>query len=293
MDPAAISAGNDALCPQDDTESAAVQGQQGCLDLSLGEFLCGLNTPGGKYLICVMMVMFVVVTAAVVIVIVVMVVVLLVVVTAAAMVIVIVVMVMVLLVVVTATAMILVIVMMVVLLVVVSAAAMIIVIVVMMMVLLVVVTAAAVVIVIVVMVMVLLVVVIAAAMFIVIVVMVMVVMFLLQFLQLRGQGCLAFHRFQQLGTGQLTPRGRDDGGALIMLTQKRNGIVQFLLRNGVGTGENDGGGGLYLVIIELAEVLHIDLHLAGIHNRNGKAQGHFVIGDLLNGCDHIRQLAHT
>ena len=78
-----------------------------------------------------------------------------------------------------------------------------------------------------------------------------------------------------------------------MLTQERNRIIQLLLRNRIGTGKDDRRSSLDLVIIELAKVLHIDLHLAGIDYRHCKAQSHFFIGDFFHSSDHIRKLAHA
>ncbi len=116
---------------------------------------------------------------------------------------------------------------------------------------------------------------------------------LLQCSQLRCQGGLALHGITQLSTGQLAPRRGDDGGYLIVLPEHGNSHIQLLLRNGIGTGQNDGGGGFDLVVIELAKVLHVDLDLACIDHRNSKAQGHVLGSDLLHSGDHIRQLAYT
>ena len=78
-----------------------------------------------------------------------------------------------------------------------------------------------------------------------------------------------------------------------MLPQHTYGVVQLELGNGIGAGEDDGGGGFNLVVIELAEVLRIHLDLAGIHHRHGIAQGDIVGGDLVHSADDIGQLAHA
>ena len=52
-----------------------------------------------------------------------------------------------------------------------------------------------------------------------------------------------------------------------MLTQHSNSITYLLLRHILCTGKHDGSCTLYLVIEELAEVLHIHLALCYINNR--------------------------
>ena len=78
-----------------------------------------------------------------------------------------------------------------------------------------------------------------------------------------------------------------------MLTNQGNGCIQLCLRSGIGTGEDDGGSGFDLVVVELTEVLHIDLHLACITDSHGVAQSDLVIGDLFHSGNHIGQLADT
>ena len=78
-----------------------------------------------------------------------------------------------------------------------------------------------------------------------------------------------------------------------MLPKHGNGGVQLGLGNGIRPGQDDGGGGLHLVVVEFAEVLHIDLDLARVHHGYGVAQGHFIIHDLLHRADDIGQLAHA
>jgi hypothetical protein len=133
----------------------------------------------------------------------------------------------------------------------------------------------------------------AAMAFLVIVVMMMVMMFLFQFCQRCGQGCLAFHGLQKLRTGQFVPGSNYQGSLRIVFSQERHSGVQFDLGNGIGAGQNDGGSGLDLIVIELAEVLHIDLDLAGIGNGHSIAQLHILIGHLLNGSDHIAEFANA
>ena len=78
-----------------------------------------------------------------------------------------------------------------------------------------------------------------------------------------------------------------------MLPEHFHGGIQLELIDGIGAGQDDGGGGFDLVVVELTEVLHIHLHLACVHHGHGVAQGHFVARNLVHGTDDIGQLAHA
>ena len=129
-------------------------------------------------------------------------------------------------------------------------------------------------------------------------VMVVMMLFLVQALglqpgKLRGQGGLAFHSGDQLFSGELAPGGGDDGGNLVVLPQQLHGGIQLGLGHRIGTGENDGRGGLHLVVVELAKILGVDLDLACVYHGHGIAQGHVRPGDLVHGTDHIGELTHA
>ena len=130
-------------------------------------------------------------------------------------------------------------------------------------------------------------------MMVVLMMMVMMCMLFLQLCQFGCQGSLAFHGVQQLLAGQFTPGGGNDGCLGIVFPQHFHGGIQLLLGNGVGTGEDDGGSSLHLIVVELTEVLHIDLYLTGIHNCHGIAQSHILIGNLIDSANNIGQLAHA
>ncbi len=80
---------------------------------------------------------------------------------------------------------------------------------------------------------------------------------------------------------------------VIVLPQQLHGGIQLALRNRTGARQHDGLGGFHLIVVELTEVLHINLDLAGIHHRNGVIQHHIMAGDLLHSRFHIGQLAHA
>ena len=135
-----------------------------------------------------------------------------------------------------------------------------------------------------------------------IVVMVMVVMLGLVGLVLRlhprqqliGQG----HLFDGAEDGlavQLVPGGSEDGGVGVLLPQQRHGGLQLLLIQLLGAGEDDGAGGLDLVVVELTEVLHVDLHLGGVGHGDKAVELHVrhVLDGVLHRHNDVAELAHT
>ena len=54
----------------------------------------------------------------------------------------------------------------------------------------------------------------------------------------------------------LIPRGGDDGGVGVLFPQQGHGSLQLFLAQLLGAAEDDGAGGLDLIVVELAEVLH-------------------------------------
>ena len=124
------------------------------------------------------------------------------------------------------------------------------------------------------------------------VVMVMFMLFL-QLCQLSSQSCLTVHCTQQLLTGQLIPGSGNDGSIPVVLPQHGNSGIQLCLRNGTGTGEDDGRSGFHLIVVELTEVLHVDLDLACVYDSHGIAQGNGFRSHLIDSADDIRQLANA
>ena len=131
----------------------------------------------------------------------------------------------------------------------------------------------------------------AAVAFLVVMMMVMVVMLLLH--QVLGGNILTFHCLHNLAARQLAPGSGDQRSMGIMLPEHGHCHIQLCLRNGIGTGQNDSRSGFHLIVVELTEVLHVDLYLAGIHHSHGVAQHHIFTGDLFHRGNNIRQLANT
>ena len=104
---------------------------------------------------------------------------------------------------------------------------------------------------------------------------------------------LAFHSFQQLRAGELIPRRCNQSGLRIVLTQQCNSRIQLGLRNIVRTGKDDGACGFDLIVIEFTKILHVDLNLGRIRDRNRIPQSHLVICNLADSGNHIRKLANA
>ena len=110
-------------------------------------------------------------------------------------------------------------------------------------------------------------------------------------LLLQGSGML--HRLYQLCTGELIPGSGDQGSGGVMLPDQGNGGVQLLLRDVAGAAQDDGSGGFDLVIVEFAEVAHVDLAFSSVCHGHGIAQLHGLAGDLPDGAQNIAELAHA
>jgi hypothetical protein len=95
---------------------------------------------------------------------------------------------------------------------------------------------------------------------------VMLVMFFLQCSQCSCQGRFTLQGLHNLRSGQILPRSCNNGSFFVMLPEHSHGVIQLLLGDIAGTGENNGRGGLNLIVVEFAKVFHVDFHLAGIHN---------------------------
>ena len=94
---------------------------------------------------------------------------------------------------------------------------------------------------------------------------------------------------------QLVPGGGEDGGVGVLLPQQGHRRLQLLLAQLLGPGEEDGAGGFDLVVVELAEVLHVHLHLGAVRHGDEAVQHHVRhLGDgVLHRHHHVGQLAHA
>ena len=89
-----------------------------------------------------------------------------------------------------------------------------------------------------------------------------------------------------------TPWPELTGEQLMEAMEQRSTIaIELGLIHTVRAGEDDGVGRFDLVVVELAEVLHIHLALRRIRHSHKVAQLHVVRRDLAHGADDVRQLA--
>ena len=127
-----------------------------------------------------------------------------------------------------------------------------------------------------------------------IVVMVVLVLGLLgKELQLLFKGILVLHRLENLCAGEQIPRGGNDGGVLVVLAQQSDAGFKLFGLDTVRAAQNDGVCVLDLVVIELAEVLHVHFALVCIGNGGEAIQRNVFHVQVLHGTDHIAQLAYA
>ena len=214
------------------------------LHFCLGELAGRLHAPAGEYLVGIVVMMMVVMAAAAVAVMVVMM-------------------------------LVLVVIIVIIVVVMVAAAAMVMVIMIVMMVLMLIVIIIFIVIVVmlVLVLVVIIVVVMVAAAAMVVVVMIVVMLFFLVLVgvlliglcshgdQLCLEVVLGGHGLQDLLTGQFVPCGGHDGSGGVLLAQHGDRSGDLLFAGGLGAAEQDAACVADLVVVELAEVLHIHLHL--------------------------------
>ena len=112
--------------------------------------------------------------------------------------------------------------------------------------------------------------------------------------QLGLEVVLGGHGLQDLLTGQVIPCGGHDGGGGVLFPQHCHGSGDLFLAGGLGAAEQDAACVADLVIVELAEVLHIHLDLVHIGHGDKAVQLHVqMLGHALHGAGHIAQLANA
>ena len=78
-----------------------------------------------------------------------------------------------------------------------------------------------------------------------------------------------------------------------MLPQQGNGSIQFVLSNAVGARQNNAGGSLYLIVVELTEVLHIEFDLFRVGDSDEATELYILAFHLPGGSDDVRQLTNA
>ena len=114
------------------------------------------------------------------------------------------------------------------------------------------------------------------------------------FHELKRQILRIFHDFQDARAGQFVPGGRQDAGLRVLLADQCDGLVQFLLGNALRAAQDDRACVLDLVVVEFAEVLHVDPALLRVrHGGRGIQDQVAFLGALLDGGHHVGKLADT
>ena len=124
-----------------------------------------------------------------------------------------------------------------------------------------------------------------------VVVVVVLVRFHFKLLQLRVQRVAVLHRLEDLRAGERVPRRRDDRRRFVVRAQKRDAVVELLLRKPRRAAQDDRVRVLDLVVVEFAEVLHIHLALVRVGNRREAVQHDVLHVQVLHGADHVAELA--
>ena len=102
-------------------------------------------------------------------------------------------------------------------------------------------------------------------------------------------GVLTLHGFQKFFPVKEVPIGRDNGGVLVVLAEKRDALGNFRVGGAPCVAENDTTGVLDLVAVEFPEVLDIHFALVHIGNRGKSVQDSAVRPGVLHRADDIRE----
>ena len=112
--------------------------------------------------------------------------------------------------------------------------------------------------------------------------------------QLGHQVALAVHDGDDLGAGESGPVGGDDGGGGVLFGQQGHGVGDLLLAGVAGAAEDDAGSMADLVIVELAEVLHIHFYFVHVGHGDKAVEEHRqAFGHAFYGAGHVGELAHA
>jgi len=134
----------------------------------------------------------------------------------------------------------------------------------------------------------------AVAVLVVVMMVMLVVMVLLFFKMLNGvlKGVAMLHSRKNILTVKAIPRGSDDCSAFVVLTKKLYALCNFFVLCTLGVREDYGRCVLNLVVVELAEVLHIHLALIDVGNSR-EAIKLCANTCVLNSLDNVGKLADT
>ena len=107
------------------------------------------------------------------------------------------------------------------------------------------------------------------------------------------QRAFLFHSISQLSTCKLIPGSGNNYSFFVMLTEKLNACINFLLGNSVGVAEDNATCIFYLVVVKLTKVFHIHFAFVCICYGCERAKLCTVVGYALHSADNITELAYT
>ena len=109
--------------------------------------------------------------------------------------------------------------------------------------------------------------------------------------QLLCKAVLDLHCLKDLLAVDVVPRSGYDGSMLVELADHRKSLSELVLGKLLGTAEYDGLCSFYLVLVELAEVLHIHLDLGRVNYGCVGVEYEIVALNVHDSLEHVRQLA--
>ena len=92
---------------------------------------------------------------------------------------------------------------------------------------------------------------------------------------------------------QLIPVGRNDNGVGIVLLYKRNALIDLFLAKELCMAEDDASRILYLIVKELAKILHVHLALFGVNHGGKSAKDSALCIRALDRLNNVRKLTYA
>ena len=127
----------------------------------------------------------------------------------------------------------------------------------------------------------------------VVVMLVVMAMLLLESLYRVCQGVALLNSGKNILAVKGVPGGSNYGGIGVLFAQKRNTLGNLVVLRALGMRENYGGGCGYLVVIELAEVLHIHFAFIDVGNCGVGIQHRVLSTCVLYCADNVGELAYA
>ena len=108
-----------------------------------------------------------------------------------------------------------------------------------------------------------------------------------------GEAVLDLHCLEYLLAVDVIPRSCNDGSMLVQLADHRKSLCKLILAEFLGTAEDYRLGGFHLVLVELAEVLHIHLDLGSVNDSGVGVEHQIVTLDVHDCLQHVGELTNA